>query len=291
MKYVATSENTILNTLIQLLPQNSKTTLKSWIKEGRIQIDGILVKNTCYKVLKDQVITIGRRKKIIGPGISLLYEDRNFVIIDKPSGILSVATAFEKGETVHALLKVYYYPRKVFVIHRLDQDTSGIMIFALNQKMCDQLKNLFSIHAIERAYTAIIEGRFPVPSGTWQSYQYEDKDYRVHETEDKTKGRLAITHFHTIATSKQYAWLQLQLETGRKNQIRVHCQSAGHPVVGDKKYGAQSNPLKRLCLHAHLLAFQHPFTKKYMKFFSPIPEEFYSLFPYDAKKIYAIYIE
>jgi 23S rRNA pseudouridine1911/1915/1917 synthase len=279
MKYIAPSDLPILDVLAQLSPQSSKNTLRSWIKEGRVQVNDVAVKNPSLMVLEGQQVTVGQRKKIIRPGIPLLYEDQDLVIIDKPTGLLSVATAFEKGETIHALLKAHYHPRKVFVVHRLDQDTSGVMVFALNQEACDRLKDLFEVHNIERAYTAIVEGHVTIPHGTWESYQYEDSQYVVHETEDETRGRLAITHFQTIASSRRYTWLELKLETGRKNQIRVHCQSAGYPVVGDKKYGAQSNPLKRLCLHAHLLAFQHPFTKKKLRFESPVPEGFYRLVP------------
>lgn len=274
MKYTAPSDILLLEALNQISPQSSKNTLRSWIKEGRVQIDAVTVKNPSITVLKDQQVSVGQRKKMIRAGIPILFEDQDLVVIDKPKGLLSVATAFEKGETVHALLKAHYHPRKVFVVHRLDQDTSGVMVFALNQAANDKLKDLFEVHAIERAYTAIVEGQVSTPSGTWQSYQYEDSLYMVHETQDETEGRLAITHFKRIAFSKRYTWLELHLETGRKNQIRVHCQSAGHSVVGDKKYGAQSNPLKRLCLHAHLLAFQHPFTKKNLRFESPVPEEF-----------------
>jgi tRNA pseudouridine32 synthase/23S rRNA pseudouridine746 synthase/23S rRNA pseudouridine1911/1915/1917 synthase len=279
MKYIASSDLSLLEALTQLSPQSSKNTLRSWIKEGRVQVNDMTVKNASSLVLKDQCVTVGQRKKIIRPGIPILYEDRDLVVIDKPSGLLSVASAFEKGETLHALLKAHYQPRKVFVVHRLDQDTSGVMVFALNQEACDQLKDLFEAHTIERAYTAIVEGQLLFPAGTWQSYQYEDSQYVVHETSDETQGRIAITHYQTLASSKRYSWLQLRLETGRKNQIRVHCQSAGHSVAGDKKYGAQTSPIKRLCLHAHLLAFQHPFTKKSLRFESPVPEEFYRLMP------------
>lgn len=274
MKYVVPSDMPILEALTQLSPQSSKNTLRSWIKEGRVQLDGIAIKNASLIVLKNQHITIAQRKKIIRHDIPILYEDKDLVIIDKPSGLLSVAAAFEKGETVHAILKRHYHPKKVFVVHRLDQDTSGVMVFALNQEACDRLKDLFEVHAIERAYTAIVEGEIFTKKGTWQSYQYEDSHYNVHETKDETQGRIAITHFHTLASSKRYSRLELKLETGRKNQIRVHCQSAGHSVVGDKKYGAQTNPIKRLCLHAHLLAFQHPFSKKNMRFESNVPPEF-----------------
>lgn len=279
MKYVVPSDFSLLEALTQISPQSSKNTLRSWIKEGRVQVDGVTIKNSSLTVLKDQLVTVGQRKKIIRSGIPILYEDNDFVVIDKPSGLLSVATAFEKGETVHALLKAHYHPRKIFVVHRLDQDTSGVLLFALNQASCDRMKDLFEVHAIERSYTAVVEGLLRIPEGTWQSFQFEDNQYVVHETQDETKGRLAITHFQTIAASKRYTLLELQLQTGRKNQIRVHCQSAGHSVVGDKKYGAQTNPLKRLCLHAHLLAFQHPFSKKYLRFESPVPREFYHLVP------------
>lgn len=275
MKYIVPSDISLLEALHQISPQSSKNTLRSWIKEGRVQVDGIPVKNPLTIVVKDQKVELGQRKKTIRSGISILYEDSDFVILDKPKGLLSVATAFEKGETVHALLKEHYRPRKIFVVHRLDQDTSGVMVFAFNQETHNKLKDLFEAHKIERAYTAIVEGRVENSSGTWKSFQYEDSQYHVHETEDSTKGRLAVTHYKVLSFSKRYTLLELRLETGRKNQIRVHCESAGHPVVGDKKYGAQANPIKRLCLHAHLLAFQHPFTKKHMKFESPIPEEFH----------------
>lgn len=277
MKYIATSDLSLLETLAHFFPQSSKNTLRLWIKEGRIEVDGIPLTSATAKVLKNQSITLKQRKKIINSSIPIVYEDEDLIVIDKPSGLLSVATAFEKGETAHAILKRHYYPKKVFVVHRLDQDTSGVMVFAFSQETTDNLKSLFEVHQIERAYTAIVEGQLVVPYGTWKSFQYEDSQYVVHETEDSKRGRLAITHFKTISSSKRYSYLELTLETGRKNQIRVHCQSAGHPVVGDKKYGAVTNPIKRLCLHAHLLAFKHPFSKKLLRFESSAPIEFQRL--------------
>lgn len=279
MKYIAPKDLPILEALASISPQSSKNTLRSWIKEGRVEVEETIVNNTTVTVLKNQTVTVGQRKKNIRPDLPILYEDADLVIINKPSGLLSVSTDFEKEETVHAILKSHYRPRKVYVVHRLDQDTSGVMVFALNQKTSDKLKELFEVHAIERAYTAIVEGQLLSPSGTWKSFQHEDAQYHVHETLDESLGKLAITHYQTVSSTKRYSWLVLRLETGRKNQIRVHCESAGHPVVGDKKYGAQSNPLKRLCLHAHLLAFQHPFSKKSLRFESPAPEEFYRLMP------------
>ncbi len=277
MDFKATQDENILNILLKISPNSSKNTLRSWIKEGRVEVDGVPIKNSSVQVLKGQSISVGQKKKIVRSGVPILYEDSDLVIIDKPSGLLSVAAAYEKGETAFALLKAHYYPKKVYVVHRLDQDTSGVMVFALSQEACNQLKSLFEIHDIERAYTAVVEGAIQVEKGMWKSYQFEDKQYVVHETEDSEKGKLAITHFKKIKSSKKCSLLELKLETGRKNQIRVHCQSAGHPVVGDKKYGAQTNPLKRLCLHAHLLAFKHPFSKKECRFESKIPEKFLTL--------------
>lgn len=278
MKYIPPNDIILLNALALMAPSSSKNTLRSWVKEGRVEVDGERAELASLVIRKNQQITVGDRKKFLDGGITVLFEDKDLVVVEKPSGLLSVSTAFEKGETVHAFLKSHYHPRKVFVVHRLDQDTSGVMIFALSEAASVKLKEAFEVHAIERAYTAVVEG-YPDPmTGTWESYQYEDARYVVHETEDPSKGKLAITHYRVIAQAKKYALLELTLETGRKNQIRVHCQSAGHPIVGDKKYGALANPIKRLCLHAHLLVIQHPFTKKSLKFTSPIPKEFQRIF-------------
>lgn len=279
MKYTAPQDIPLLEALSHLSPKSSKNTLRSWIKEGRVQIDDTIVNQASITVAKNQTVSVGQRKKIIRSGLPIIYEDHDFVIVNKPSGLLSVSTNFEKEETLYVLLKNHYHPKKVYVVHRLDQDTSGVMVFALNPKFLDSFKELFAKHAIEREYTAIVEGQMTSLSGTWESHQYEDSQYHVHETKDETIGKLAITQYQTVASTPRYSWLSLRLKTGRKNQIRVHCESAGFPVVGDKKYGAQSNPLKRLCLHAHLLAFQHPFTKKQLRFEAPVPEEFYRLMP------------
>lgn len=276
MKYKALTDLPLLDILIQVSPKSSKTTLRSWVKEGRVQVDGLLVKNSNVVVLEGQLVTVGQQKKILKEGIKILYEDKDFVVIDKPATLLSVSTAFEKKETAHGILKDHYYPRRVFVVHRLDQDTSGVMVFALNQHACEQMKDIFEAHDIERSYTAAVEGAFN-GAGTWKSYLYEDESYTVHSTSNPDEGEEAITHYQTIRSSKRYSLLHLTLETGKKNQIRVHCRDAGHPIAGDKKYGGHASPIKRLCLHAHLLCFTHPFTKKKLRFESPVPENFYQL--------------
>lgn len=277
MKYIVPDDLPLLDALVLFFPTSSKTTLRSWIKEGRIQLDGNPVKISSIVAAKNQEITVGNRKKFVPHQFPILYEDSDLIVIDKPSGLLSVSSNFEKGETAHAILKKYYHSRHVFVVHRLDQDTSGVMLFAFNQETCNRLKKIFEKHEIERSYTAIVEGRMTSSKGTWTSHLYEDATYRVHVTDDPEEGEEAITHYRMIVASRNYSRLELTLETGKKNQIRVHCQEAGHPIAGDKKYGARTNPIKRLCLHAHLLAFKHPISHKKMRFESPIPPEFLRL--------------
>jgi 23S rRNA pseudouridine1911/1915/1917 synthase len=277
MKYTSPDNLPILDALALCFPQNSKTSLRSWLKEGRISVDGSLVKNNTFIVSRGQTISVGQRPRFADGNLRILYEDKHLVVVEKPEGMLSVSTDFEKADTAHASLKRKYIPNPVYVVHRLDQDTSGVMVFALTRNALDGLKQIFEEHALNRQYVGIVEGIVKENSGTWQCFLYEDSRYYVRKTENPSKGELAITHFTRKDSKKGYSFMEFTLETGKKNQIRVHCQEAGHPVAGDKKYGAETNPLKRLCLHAHKLEFHHPITGKQMSFTSPVPESFYAL--------------
>lgn len=273
MKYIAERPLSILEALALLSPGSSKASLRSWLKEGRVSVNGIAVTDGHTQLIPGETLAVGPKKKFIEGTLQILYEDRDLVVIDKPSGLLSVAAAYESGETAHAILK-RHYRTNVYVVHRLDQETSGVMMFALHPDTFEKLKLLFETHEIERSYTGIVEGKMDSLSGSWRCFLYEDASYHVHASSDPSQGRLAVTHYHTLIASKHYSRLNFTLETGRKNQIRVQCQGAGHPIVGDKKYGAHSSPIKRLCLHAHLLGFKHPRTGKEMRFESPPPREF-----------------
>jgi 23S rRNA pseudouridine1911/1915/1917 synthase len=266
MKYKNEKNVALLDLLSTLYPDSSKTTLRSWIKQDRVTVDGTLAKIATQEILKDQVIEVDTSKRTSIQGIPVLYQDQHIIVIDKPEGLVSVATSFNTQKTAHAILKRHFSPRRVHVVHRLDQETSGVMLFALSEQAYDNLKIMFEKHELERGYTAMVEGAVESESGTWTSYLYEDSSYTVHSISDQTQGRLAITHYKTMWKQGNYSWLEISLETGRKNQIRVHCKDAGHPIAGDKKYGATTNPKKRLCLHAHLLGFRHPITNKPMRF-------------------------
>jgi len=274
MHYTAQEDSPLLDILALLAPQSSKTTLRSWIKESRVTINGRLAKRADETVSAGQKVEVGSKSVFVDDNLRIVYEDDHLVAIEKPEGLLSVATAFETGNTAHAVLKKWYRPRKVYVVHRLDQETSGVMLFALSEKGYHGLKALFEKHDIERSYCAIVQGRVSPPAGTWQSYLYEDPNYKVHSTDEPEKGRIATTHYRVVNSSPRYSRLELKLETGRKNQIRVHCADHHYPVVGDSKYGSTANPIKRLCLHAQLIAFIHPVTEKKLRFQSTVPESF-----------------
>lgn len=276
MKHFSSQDGTLLEILGIFFPESSKTTLRSWLKTGRITVDGKVQKLSSHPIIKGQLIALENKQKVVEEDVKVLYEDDHFIVIDKPEGLLTVSTAFETKKTAHAVLK-RSYSQKIYVVHRLDQDTSGILLFALSEEARDCFKKVFEEHSIERAYSAIVEGHMEKEKGVWRSYLYEDAQYVVRETTDHRKGRLAITNYEVVLSTKKYSWLELSLETGRKNQIRVHCSQESHPIVGDKKYGAKTNPIKRVCLHARLLAFEHPITHKPMRFESPVPQEFYRL--------------
>ncbi|OJU80749.1 MAG: RNA pseudouridine synthase [Chlamydia sp. 32-24] len=277
MKWINKNTNTLLEALSLQYPQSSKTTLRSWLKSGRIFVDGVKQKLGQFSLLPGQEIEISTKKKFIEEDFSIIYEDKDLVVIEKPVGLLSVSTNFEKGVTAHSFLKRYYRPKNVYVVHRLDQDTSGLMLFALSEEAYVKLKEMFEQHAIEREYVAIVEGKLNPLKGSWKSYLYEDALYKMHETSSSSKGQLAISHYEVVNQTKKFTRINIKLETGRKNQIRVHCQSSGHPIIGDNKYGGTINPIQRLGLHAYKLIFTHPITQKKLTFVSPVPDEFNQL--------------
>lgn len=275
MKHTAKNSSTVFEVLEGYYKDASKTTLRSWIKEGRIFVNEVKINRADHQVVEGQTVQLKPKVYTIARNLHILYEDNDIVVVDKPPGMLSVATESETESSVHSHLKDHYHPRRVFPVHRLDQDTSGVLLFALNERSRDLLKVVFENHSIERAYVALVEGEVSPASGTWECYLYEDKNYVVHATADPQKGRLATTHYTCEKVFKNCSWLNLRLESGRKNQIRVQCQLAGHPVIGDSKYGSKTNVLRRLALHAYLLSFTHPTTQKKMSFTVPAPGKFY----------------
>ncbi len=225
------------------------------------------------------------RSKYVPEGIKVLYEDRDIIIIDKSSGLLSVKARYEKEKTAHQLL--VNYVRKgnsksrddLFVVHRLDRETSGVMIFAksweLREKLAAQWKD------VDKKYLAVVQGNLAKKSGIIESYLAEKDDYTMVSVETPEEGKMARTRYRVIKESRDYSLLEVDLLTGKKNQIRVHLSESGHPILGDLKYS--ENPQGRLALHALSIKFKHPFNKEEMVFETKIPEYFSSCFEVQAK--------
>jgi len=211
--------------------------------------------------------------------IKIIYEDKYILVVDKPTNILSVSTENEKERTMFHLVYNYIKSKnknnKIFIVHRLDKDTSGLMIFAKSEIVKQKLQDNWD-KLVERYYIAIVYGDVLEKEKTIKSYIAETKTLLSYST-TKEKGKLAITKYEKIKSNKKYTMLNINILTGRKNQIRLHMKEMGHIIVGDKKYGAKTNPINRLCLHANRLIFKHPITNKIIELSSDYPKQFEEL--------------
>ncbi len=272
----------LIDALQTLYADSSKTTLRKMLQSGRIRVNGEIEKNAKRELERDDVIDIAQKETQLAlpPGLTILHEDEDLIVVLKSQGLLTVATERERENTAQAYLNAYLLEKgeeRIHVVHRLDRETSGVLVFAKNFETREALKERFAAHEIDRLYVAIIEGAMQPAAGTIRSHLLERKDLRMQSVDAHPDAKLAVTHYRTIANSDPYSVLEVTLETGRKNQIRAQLSEAGHPVVGDQLYGSTTNPLGRLGLHAKLLGFQHPVTGKKMTFTAPLPKSFRDL--------------
>lgn len=277
-------DNELMKFLMEKMPQNSRNNIKSLLTQRRVMIDDVIVSQYNAPLKEGQKVSITKTKitKHKLEGVSIVYEDNDILVVEKERGILSVATQNEREKTAYNILKNYLKEKnskdKIFVVHRLDRDTSGVMIFAKSEKTQDILQTTWNDSVKERTYVALVEGNVKKNSDTIISYLAENKAMITYSTDNEEEGKKAVSHYKVLKRNKNYSLLEVNIETGRKNQIRVHMQDLGHSVVGDKKYGSTKNPIKRLGLHAHTIVFKHPITKEVLSFTSKIPEAFLSLF-------------
>jgi 23S rRNA pseudouridine1911/1915/1917 synthase len=283
--FIVQSPQELMLFLVEKLPHKSRQTIKNMLRDKQIVVDGTPISQFNHILQIGNTIKVELTKppeKIPMHGLKIIFEDEHLIVIDKKEGMLSIGTDKVRDNTAYSILSAHvkrYDPRnKVFVIHRLDKDTSGIMMFAKSQEVQKKVQETWGPTTKERTYVAVVQGALENPEGTFTSYLVESKALIVYSTTDRTKGQYAETHYKTIKANKYFTLLELNLETGRKNQIRVHMQDMGHPIIGDEKYGATKNPIGRLGLHALSLAFEHPITKESLKFESPIPSNFLSVF-------------
>jgi 23S rRNA pseudouridine1911/1915/1917 synthase len=249
------------------------------LQQGRVRLNGEVCRVASHPVRPGDVLEIGRRlPAALEGGLKIVHEDRDVIVVHKPAGLLTVATPHENENTAHALLRRHARsrggPAPVFVVHRLDKFVSGLLVFAKSESAQISLKSLFEAHAIERRYWAIVEGRVKADSGTIESRLAEDRAMRMRSTKDPREGKRAVTHYRVLRRFPEFTSLEITLETGRKNQIRVHLSELGHPIVGDRAYGSTKDPLGRMGLHAFRLGFMHPSRKKPMLFETDPPPEF-----------------
>ncbi|MDP9194571.1 MAG: RluA family pseudouridine synthase [Acidobacteriota bacterium] len=280
MRYVVAESRQLLDALAVMFPESSKTTLRQMLQTGRVRVNGEIEKNARRDLEEDDTVDVADKAvhRNLPEGLAILHEDNDVIVVLKANGLLTVATERERDSTAQAYLNVYLGQKKgeerIQVVHRLDRETSGVLIFAKNAYAREQLKEQFAAHTVDRIYIAVIEGRMDPEAGTFSSFLRERRDLRMESVSEHPDAKFAVTHYRTIETNDRYSMLEVTLETGRKNQIRTHLAEAGHPVVGDRMYGSTINPIARLGLHAKLLGFDHPITRKHMVFTAPVPKAF-----------------
>lgn len=283
MRHSVRESASLLDAMASFYPDASRTTLRQMLQSGRVRVNGEIEKNARRALEAGDSIDVGQKSVQIAlpPTLALLHEDDDILVVLKSHGLLTVATERERETTAQAYLNQYLKLKgeeRVHVVHRLDRETSGVLVFAKHFDAREALKEKFAAHDVDRIYVAIVEGSMDPPAGTIRSNLRERRDLRMESVDEHPDAKPAVTHYRTIQESGGWSMLEITLETGRKNQIRTHLSEAGHPVAGDRMYGSNVNPLGRLGLHAKLLGFDHPRDGKHLVFTAPVPKVFRELF-------------
>lgn len=283
--FTVKSDSPLLEYLITALPHKSRNRLKAVLKSHQVLIDGQPVTQFDHPVKKGQQLEVQWQRSaqpVPMQGLAVVHEDQDIIVVNKPAGLLTVATDKEKRRTAYAILSSYVKAQdpgnKIFIVHRLDRETSGLLLFARNERIKHLIQQSWEKTISKRTYVAVVEGEIPRDEGTVTSWLTESKALKVYSSQNPQHGQKAVTHYRKLRSNTTYTLVQLNLDTGRKHQIRVHMQDLGHPVVGDTKYGSSGEkPINRLALHAQVLAFTHPGTKELCSFETPVPPVFMKL--------------
>lgn len=275
MKYFVNGNYLLFDYLRNNIDGKSKNNIKSLLKNEVVFVNGKIVTKYNYVLCDGDVVEINKKKA--NNNINIIYEDNDIIVIDKPSKILTISNKNEKVNTLYRMVSDYLRKehKKVFIIHRLDFDTSGIIMFAKSQKVQKLYQDNWNDLAKIREYTAIVDG-ITANKGHIESYLKQTKTLLVYSSKKKD-GLFAITDYEKIGGNSKYSMLKILISTGRRNQIRCHMADIGHPILGDYRYKCKINPIDRLCLHANRLEIINPITKELMVFNSNIPKEFNSI--------------
>lgn len=259
----------------------SNKTIKNYIKYEMVLVNGIVVTNP-NSILKinDRVSLYFKKRKIPKIDVKIIYEDDDLIAIDKPSGLLSISNSREKERTAFRIVSDYIKSGNkdahLFVVHRLDEQTSGVLLFAKNENIKRQLQNNWNELVKLREYICVVKGKTPL-KGKIESYLTMNHFQIVHSTSNKEIGHYAVTYYERIKFNNSYSLLRVKIDTGRRNQIRVHLSEKGFPIVGDKKYGSSIKNSGRLALHASKLEIVDPRSENLLRLSAPVPEEIVSL--------------
>lgn len=282
-EFTVESPALLLPFLEQVLVGMSRTSVKSFLTHRSVHINNtISTKHNAPLAVGDRVtITRGRSAAAFShPMMQLIFEDDHIVVVDKRCGLLSMGTDREREKTAYYILSQHVKKSDpanlIFIVHRLDRETSGLMVFAKSEAVQEILQRNWSSMAIERRYMAVIEGHLSKDEGTISARLTQNKGYKMFVS-NRNEGEMATTKYRVVRKNSTHTLVECELLTGKKNQIRAHFEYVGNPISGDKKYGSQTSPAGRVCLHAHMLHIQHPVTGETMEFNSRVPSSFESI--------------
>jgi len=268
----------LLAHLFAAWPEVKKKQVRTWLKFQAITVNGRPVTQFDHPLQPGDVVAVRTDrfavpKTVLSSGMKVYFEDAHLIVIEKPENLLSIASEAEQEKTAYFQLNEYLSHRRerVWIVHRLDRETSGLMVFAKTPEVKEALQTGWD--KAEKKYEAVVEGKLPKDQGTFESDLNETNPFRVFSAPPSDQTRHAVTHYRVLARNQGRTLVELTLETGRRHQIRVHLADAGHPVIGDEKYKAKSDPADRLGLHSTALKFVHPATGKEMAFVSPLPKD------------------
>jgi pseudouridine synthase, RluA family len=274
----------LLPFLLETLKDQKRTTVKSLLAHHQIAVNGRPVTQFDTPLHPNDEVSINYTRSFnyfSHPKLRIVFEDDSLLVVDKAAGLLSMGTDNNQETTAYRILSNYVKRQdmrnRIFILHRLDRDTSGLMMFAKNPMVQTRMQSDWDNMILDRRYVAVVEGRPEKEQGELRSYLAENSAMSVYST-DEEHGKLAVTQYRVMQTKGRYSLVELTLLTGRKNQIRVHMSEFGFPIAGDRKYGASTNPVHRLMLHASRLQFIHPVTRENLIFETPIPAKFKALF-------------
>lgn len=282
--FVVEKDCELLEFLREKLQKLSRNNIKSLLSHKEVLVNSKPVSQFDYRLREGQRVEINHSHSRTNEPkslIDIIYEDEEIIAINKPAGLLAIATDRETTRTAYHLLTEYVRIKnpksRIFAVHRLDRETSGVMIVAKNENIKRLLQDNWTDIVLNRGYIALVEGRLLKKEDIIKSWLLETKTHFMYSSNTQGDGLEAVTEYKVISENDSYSLLSINLHTGRKNQIRVHMRDIGHSIAGDKKYDAMTNPMKRLCLHANILELKHPQTGEIMRFETPVPKLFNTL--------------